>query len=239
MIKTAVVIAGGQSTRLKPLTDNKPKTMIEVNNKPILYWIIKWLKTHKIKHLVLGVGYRKEKIYEFMKTNHNFGLDVDFSEDRIDGGGTAHAFRCAIEDYVKEDNFVGMNSDELTNMNLSRLMKKHEEHKPLVTMALSPFYCRFSVVKLQNGLKITDFEYGEKLWSVPVSMGVYVLSKDILEMLPEKGSIEDSLFAHLARGKKKIIGDMLGRSETWVSVNTQKDIKEADAFIKSTYKNTK
>ena len=67
-MKTAIVIAGGESTRLKPLTDNKPKTMIEVNNKPILYWIIKWLKRHKIKHLVLAVGYKKEKIYEFMKT---------------------------------------------------------------------------------------------------------------------------------------------------------------------------
>lgn len=238
MIKTAIIIAGGESTRLKPLTDHKPKTMIEINSKPILYWIIKWLKQHKITHLVLAVGYEKEKIFEFMKANNNFGLDVDFSEDKITHGGTAHAFRCAIEDYVKDDNFVGMNSDELTNMDLSRLMEKHEKHKPLVTMALSPFYCRFSVVKLQESSRITDFAYGEKLWSVPVSMGVYVLSRDILGMLPERGSIEDSLFTRLAREKKGIIGDMLGRNETWVSVNTQKDIKEADAFIRSAHEKT-
>ncbi|MDE1870682.1 MAG: nucleotidyltransferase family protein [Candidatus Micrarchaeota archaeon] len=235
MIKTAIIIAGGESTRLKPLTDEKPKTMIPVNGKPILYWIIKWLKHHKIRHIVLGVGYKKEKIYEFMEENRNFKMEVDFSEDKISGGGTAHAFRCAIGDYIHEGNFIGMNSDELTNMNLSRLIKKHERYKPLVTMALSPFYCRFSVVKLQKGLKITDFEYGEKLWSVPVSMGVYALNRGILESLPEKGSIEDSLFTHLATNKGKIIGDMLNRNETWVSVNTQKDIKEADAFIKSLY----
>ncbi|MGI0100936.1 MAG: nucleotidyltransferase family protein [Candidatus Micrarchaeaceae archaeon] len=234
MIKTAIIIAGGESTRLKPLTDNKPKTMVEVNGKPILYWIIKWLKKHKINHLVLAVGYQKDKIFEFMEANNNFNMKVDFSEDKISGGGTAHAFKCAIENYMDgQQDFIGMNSDEITNMDLSKLIKKHERHKPLVTVALSPFYCRFSVVKLQKGSKITDFKYGEKLRSVPVSMGVYVLNRKMLDFIPERGSIEDSVFTSLAKQKDRIMGNMLADNETWVSVNTQKDIKEADAFLKS------
>jgi mannose-1-phosphate guanylyltransferase len=238
MIKTAIIIAGGESTRLKPLTDDKPKTMIEVNGKPILYWIIKWLKSHGIENLVIAVGYKKEKIHEYMELNNNFNLNVKFSEDKIAGGGTAHAFKNAIEQHVKDEDFIGMNSDELTNMDLSRLINKHEKNKPLVTMALSPFYCRFGVVKIQEDSKITDFVYGEKLWSVPVNMGVYVLNRGVLEMIPEKGSIEDDLFVGLSKKRDgKMLGDILKENETWVSVNNQKDMKEADAFLKSLNQN--
>jgi NDP-sugar pyrophosphorylase family protein len=226
------VIAGGQSTRLQPLTNDRPKTMIEVQEKPILYWILNWLKKYHIQHIVLAVGYKKEKIIEFMENNRNFGLDADFSEDKVPNGGTAHAFKCAIDSYIDDENFVGMNSDELTDMDLSRLMHNHETHKPLVTMGLSPFHCRFSVVK-QDGPWVTDFEYGEKLWSVPVSMGVYAFNKEVKSMIPETGSIEDQLFTSLAKQKnRRILGDMLDPKETWVSVNTHKDVKEADAFIK-------
>ena len=167
-----------------------------------------------------------------MEKNKNFGMQVDYSEDRIDKGGTAHAFKNSIQTYVDDDDFIGMNSDEITDMDLSRLISKHEKHKPLVTMGLSPFYCRFSVVKLEGGLNITNFEYGEKLWSVPVSMGVYAFNKEVAEIIPETGSIEDQLFTNLAKQEKgRIIGDILNKNETWVSVNTQKDIKEAEAFL--------
>ncbi len=234
MIKTAIIIAGGESTRLKPLTNDKPKTMIEVNGKPILQWITEWLKAYKIENLVLAVGYQKEKIIEFMESNNNFNMNVNYSEDRINKGGTSHAFKNAIGKLVDDTDFIGMNSDELTNMNLSRLINKHEKYKPLVTMGLSPFYCRFSVVKMQENSKITDFEYGEKLWSVPVSMGVYVLNKEITKIMPETGSIEDSVFTDLAkRNDGSIIGDILKDDETWVSINNHKDIKEAEGFLKS------
>ncbi|MGD0728516.1 MAG: nucleotidyltransferase family protein [Candidatus Micrarchaeaceae archaeon] len=234
MIKTAIIIAGGESTRLKPLTDDKPKTMINVNGKPILYWIIDWLKKYNIEHIVLGVGYKKEKIIEYMEENNNFGLSVDFSEDRIVKGGTAHAFKCAIGGNVHDDNFIGMNADELTDMDLSRLMAKHESQKPLITMALSPFYCRFSVVKTDENGNVNEFKYGEKLWTTPVSMGVYAFNKDVIDLIPETGSIEDKLFTSLAKQNNgRIIGDILNDKETWVSVNNQKDINEADAFLKS------
>ena len=235
-IKTAIIIAGGKSTRLKPLTNNKPKTMVLVNKKPILYWIIRWLKQYNINHLVLAVGFKKEKIAAYMKQNNNFGLDVNFSEDKIKEGGTAHAFKNAINNFVVDKNFIGMNSDELTNVDLSRLISKHEKYKPLVTMEIAPFHCRFGVVKLQDHSKITNFEYGERLWSVPVSMGVYAFNRAVVEIIPRKGSIEDKFFTTLAKQKSgKIRADMLKTEETWVSINTQKDIKEAEAFLKSTY----
>lgn len=225
---TAVVIAGGKGLRLMPLTQSVPKSLVEVEGKPLLYWIIKWLKTYNVKHLVIGVAYKKELIFEFMKSNDNFGLDVEYSEDLQ--GGTAQAFRLAIKNHVNDDNFIAMNGDELTNMDLNRLEREHMQHKPVVTMALTPFKCLLSTVKIREG-KVADFEYGKILEEVPVSIGIYAFSKSILEYLPEAGSIEDLTFKKLAP-QGKILAHMLEGKEEWITVNTQKDITEASAALK-------
>ncbi len=226
---TAVVIAGGKGLRLMPLTQDVPKSLVEVGGKPLLYWIIKWLKSYQVKHLVIGVAYKKEKIFEFMKSNANFGLDVDYSEDKE--GGTAQAFRLAIKDHVSDEDFFAMNGDELTNMDLKRLEREHTQNKPIVTMALTPFKCRLSVVKLKDS-KVADFEYGKILEDVPVSIGVYAFNRRILDYIPESGSIEDQVFKRLAP-EGKVLAHMLKGNEEWITVNTQKDITEAEAVLKS------
>lgn len=230
MIKTAVIIAGGEGSRLWPLTNDKPKAMVEVNGKPLLYWDIEWLKSYGIEHIVVGVAYHKEKIVEYLHQNDNFGLKIDISEHTVDGG-TAEAFNLAITRFIRDENFVGMNCDELTNMDLSKLVAIHEAKKPLLTMALAPFYCRFSVVNFDNDLRIHDFQYGKKLKSLPVSMGVYVFNKNIVSHIPKSGSIEDTTFVDLVKANQ-VLGSMLSDNEYWVSVNTIKDIKEAEAEIK-------
>ena len=230
MIKTAIIIAGGEGSRLWPLTADKPKAMAEVLGRPLLYWDINWLKSYNIKHIVVGVAYHKEKIIDYLHENNNFDLDIDISEHTVDGG-TAEAFNLAISRYVNDKDFIGMNCDELTNMDLSKLVEFHEQKKPLITMALAPFYCRFSVVDFGTDSKINNFQYGKKIKSLPVSMGVYVFSRKVIDEIPKKGSIEDLTFAKLV-SSGKIIGHMLDDSEYWVSVNTVKDLKEAETEIK-------
>jgi len=231
MIKTAVVIAGGEGSRLRPFTYNKPKTLIKIGGKPILQWIIELLKSYGIKHIILGVAYKKEKIYQFMKNNNNFGLKVDFSEHTVEGG-TAQAFKFAIERFVTDSTFLGINGDELTNINIFKLVEKHEMHKPLVTMALAPFHCRFSVVKFERDHKITEFEYGAKLRDIPISIGLYVFNHQILNHIPSRGSIEDLVFAKLAK-EGKMRAYMLSAEEDWISINTMKDLNEAEGKIKA------
>ena len=233
-MKTAVIIAGGEGSRLKPLTDDRPKTLVHVAGKPILYWIIRWLKSYKIDHLVLGVAYKKEKIYEFMKENEDFELDVDISEHTVEGG-TAEAFRLAIKRFVDDESFIGMNGDELTNLNVDSLLKKHKKYNPFITIGLSPFMCRFAVVKTGKDEKIVDFQYGKLLKDVPVSIGVYAMNRDIYDHIPETGSFEDLVLAKLAK-KDKVMGYMLSGDEHWTSINTQKDIKDAEDIEKHFWK---
>lgn len=229
IIKTAVIIAGGSGERLLPLTVDKPKAMVKLNGKPILYWMIQWLKRNGIKNLVIGVAYKKEKIISYMKRNKGFGLSYKISEHTSEGG-TAEAFRLAISRYVNDECFLGTNCDEITSMDISNLARMHIHKNKLVTIAIAPFHCRFSVVNTKNGV-IENFHYGHKLSEIPVSIGIYVFNRDILDYLPGTGSIEDDVFTKLAP-QKMLASYMIQGNEDWISVNTVKDAKEAERLLR-------
>lgn len=226
MIKTAVIIAGGEGSRLKPLADNKPKAMVEINGQPMLYWIIRWLKFHGIKNLVIGVAYKKERIFEFMRKNRNFGLQVNFSVHTLEGG-TAQGFKLAISRFIQDENFLAMNCDEVTNMDIGNLVRVHETKKPLVTMALAPFHCRFSVVENSADGLISGFKYGHILEDVLVSIGIYVFNSKVLDYIPSTGSIEDAVFSRLAK-KRMMAAYRLRGNEQWISVNNVKNVREVE-----------
>ncbi|MDE1870248.1 MAG: nucleotidyltransferase family protein [Candidatus Micrarchaeota archaeon] len=226
MIKTAVIIAGGSSQRLRPLTDNKPKTLVEVKGKPILYWIIQWLKKHQIEHVVLGVAYKKEMIYDYMNANRNFGLKVDFSEHTVEGG-TAQGFKLAIKRFVDDEDFLAMNGDELTNLDIGKLYEAHKKNNAIVTLASAPFHCRFSVLKIGDEGKIVGFERDMRLHNAPVHIGVNMFNKRILNHIPDTGGIEELVFKKLADENNGAYAYMLPEHESWMSINTQKDLEEA------------
>ncbi len=230
MLETAVVIAGGEGSRLYPLTADKPKTLVEVAHKPLFYWVVRWLKANGIRKLVVGVAYKKEKMYEYLKENDNFGLEVKVSEHTVEGG-TAQAFKLAISRHVKEDDFIAMNSDELTNMRLSHLVDVHLKYKPTATLCLSNFYCKFSVVETDRLNFASSFVYGKKLPDTYISNGIYVFNRRILDHIPDRGSMEDDVFKKLVT-KNQIATYKMSDQEDWVSVNSVKDIKEANLKLK-------
>ena len=77
----ALILAGGMGKRLRPLTDNKPKPMIPISNKPILEWQIMWLKSHNIREVVFCTGYMSENITEYFVDGEKFGVSIEFSNE--------------------------------------------------------------------------------------------------------------------------------------------------------------
>ena len=138
MLKTAVIIAGGEGTRLGDLAKDKPKTLVNIAGRPLLYWTIDWLKSQGIDHLVIGVAYKKEKIYEFMEKKKNFGIPKVEYRSHNTLGSTGQAFRHCIEGVVDDEIFLGMHSDDLTNMDIAAMIAEHMRHRPVLTMGLAP-----------------------------------------------------------------------------------------------------
>ena len=137
MIKKALIFAAGKGTRLKPFTDSHPKALALVNDVPLLERNIKYLQNFGITEFVINVHHFGEQIVEFLEKNNHFGAKIDISDEKNElletGGGLLFA-----QKYLEnEENFLIMNADILTDLNIHELVKFHETHLPLATLAVS------------------------------------------------------------------------------------------------------
>jgi len=225
----AVVLAGGAGVRLHPLTTDSPKAMLPIAGKPILQWILEWLARQGMGRVVVGVAYQKEKIMDYFQDGSRFGLDLVYSTHTVEGG-TAEGFRLAIERHVHDDTFIAMNGDELCNINLESLLAYHGKHKSTATVCVSPLRSPFGVVVMDDDNRILEFQEKSLVGSVYVSMGIYVFQREILRYLPERGDLERTTFVSLAKERKL---QAYRHSGLWITVNTLKDLKEADRILSS------
>ena len=223
-IETAVILVGGAGLRMRPFTEDLPKCMIPLQGKPLIHWIINWLKCYGFKHIVMGVAYRKEVVMDYLKENTQ-GLKIDFSEHTVEGE-TGEGFRLAISRFVKDEDFLAMNGDEITNLNLERLEELHIKNKPVATIAVAPMRSPFGVLTL-DGDDIVGFKEKILLEDMPISIGVYMFNQEILSYIPQTGSIERTVFPLLAQ-KRLLKACRLKPNELWLTINSVKDLSLAE-----------
>jgi len=228
-VRTAVVLVGGSGLRMRPLTEDIPKCMIPLRGKPLLYWTLTWLKGNGFDHVVLGVSYLKEMVIDYVRKNE-FGLKVDFSEHTQEGE-TGEGFRLAIKRHVRDEDFLAMNGDELTNLNLEKFVDFHLEQKGVATIAVSPMRSPFAVLEV-SGNDIVEFKEKPLLEDKLVSAGIYVFNRSISQYLPEVGSMEKLTFSVLARNRT-LKAYRLTASERWLTVNSVKDLITAEKELAS------
>ena len=209
---------------MHPFTKDMPKCMIPLHGKPLLYWTLTRLKSYGFKNIALGVAYRKEVVINYIKKNP-IGVNVNFSEHTVEGE-TAEGFRLAIERYVNDENFLAMNGDELTNLNLQKFAASHLKHKPVATIAVSPMQSPFGILEI-NGNDIVGFKEKPILEDKLVSIGVYIFNRAILDYLPIKGAIEKTTFPLLAKNRL-LKAYRLDKNERWLTINSIKDLSVAE-----------
>jgi mannose-1-phosphate guanylyltransferase len=223
-IRTAVVLVGGSGLRMYPLTEDLPKCMVPLRGKPLLYWTMSWLREEGFDHVVLGVSYHKEVVINYVNENR-LGIKVDFSEHTQEGE-TGEGFRLAIKRHVNDDNFLAMNGDEFTNINLEKFVDFHFAQKSVATIAVSPMRSPFAVLEL-NGNDIVEFKEKPLLEDKLINAGIYVFNHAISNYLPTMGAIEKTAFPALAE-KRLLKAYRLGKEEKWLTINSVKDLSLAE-----------
>lgn len=227
----AVILAGGFGKRLKPLTDEKPKPMIEVLDKPIIEWQIRWLKSHGINDIILCVGYMKEHIVNYVGSGSKLGINAYYTVEDTPLG-TGGALKNAESLLSKEERFFMLNGDILTNINPLRL--KDELSKDLVaTLAVVPLPSPFGIVQIGDDSKVLGFAEKPKLTEFWINAGVYCMSKEIFKYLPESGNIETTALPTLAKDKK--LKAVKFEEKFWRSIDSHKDIEEASKEVGSLF----
>ncbi len=225
----ALILAGGLGERLRPYTEKIPKPLLEVAGKPILFWQIEWLKKHNVDHIVLAVGYLGEKIEETIGDGSQFSVKVDYSyeKEKLGTGGAIKNARSFLEDAKK---FFVINGDIITNINLTKLSDK-VENSVIGGIAVVPLPSPYGIIKFDETTGvIKSFVEKPKLPDYWINAGIYILKREILDMLPDKGDIEKTTFPKLAEEKKLIAVPF--NEVYWKSVDTHKDIKEAAKILK-------
>ncbi len=192
----AVIMAGGEGSRLRPLTIGRPKPMIPLVNKPILVHILDLLRRHGITDVVITVQYMAELIQSYFGDGHEFDMRVRYSLESVPLG-TAGGVKLAAR-YIQSDPFLVISGDALTDIDLKQLIDFHRQMGAPATVALARVGN-----PLEYGLVVTDktgriVRFVEKPgWSDVVSdtvnTGIYVLNREVLDLF-EEGQVFD--FSH-------------------------------------------
>ncbi|MFH1722565.1 MAG: sugar phosphate nucleotidyltransferase [Candidatus Altiarchaeota archaeon] len=203
-IKKALILAGGEGSRMRPFTYEMPKGLIPVQGKPLLQHILELLRKSELRDVIISIGYMGEKIKEYFGNGSKFGLNISYVEEK-EPLGTAGCLRLAKE-HLKEP-FLMFNGDVIANINLPDMVSFHEENNAIATIALTPVEdpSRYGMAHLR-GPKILSFEEKpKKKKGEPqlVNAGIYILNPEVIDYLPNgKSMMETDLFPKLAKEGK-------------------------------------
>ena len=218
----AIILAGGRGKRLKQVTDYVPKSLIPLNNIPIIEWQIRYLKKFGIKKIIICTGYKTEQIENYLDLKNNFGIKIQFSKEKSPLG-TGGAIKQAAK-FVKENSFFIINGDVITNIDLTKLKQKQN------SIAAIPLKTKFGVLNLKDD-KIIKFNEKKEIPNLWMNAGIYYLSKNIIKDLPKIGDLEKTIFPIYA--KKGKLSNVKFLNTLWYSIDSYKDMEGCSAEIKS------
>lgn len=133
----ALIFAAGKGTRLKPFTDHHPKALAKVNDVPLLERNIKYLKGFGITDFVINIHHFGDQIVTFLKKNDNFGCKIEISDESDELLETGGGLIFAKEFLNHGEDFLIMNADILTKINIDDFVSYHKEIKDFATLAVS------------------------------------------------------------------------------------------------------
>jgi mannose-1-phosphate guanylyltransferase len=219
----AVVLVGGEGTRLRPLTLTIPKQMLPVGRRPMIERVLENLYRHGIDEVVLSLGYRPDAFLEAYPDGRcaNVNLHYAVEAEPLD---TAGAVRFAALEAGIDDTFVVINGDVLTDLDISELVHFHSERQAGATIALTPVDdpSAFGVVSTDESGRVTAFIEKPAPDEAPTNLinaGTYVLDPSVLQRIPggRRVSIERETFpALVAEGSLYA----LASEADWLDVGT-------------------
>src|ERR1017187_6362840 len=169
----AVIMAGGEGTRLRPLTSNQPKPMLPMANIPMMEHVVNLLRQHGFEDIVVTVAFMANAIRTYFGDGSEFGVRMVYAAEETPLG-TAGSVRNARDELTER--FLVISGDVLTDIDLTSMMQFHEKNKALATLALC------AVEKPGWGQVFSD----------TINTGIYVLEPEIFDLIPEGRAVDFS-----------------------------------------------
>ncbi|NPE30881.1 NDP-sugar synthase [Methanococcoides sp. SA1] len=230
----ACIMCGGEGTRLRPLTFERPKPSIPILNKPSVVHLIEHLAKEGFTEIVITVGYMAEKIEESLRDGSMYGVHIDYvyEEKKL---GTAGSVKNA-EEYLKDEPFLIVGGDHVMDLNLRNMYRAHEKNDAIVTIGLMSIDDpqEFGIADMNVNNRIHRFLEkpgpGE-IFSNLASTGIYMCSPEIFDWIPEGKQYDfakDLFPALMSQGKN--INGMLKRGH-WTDIGSAAAYRKAQRWM--------
>ncbi len=222
----AVILCGGKGLRLRPLTDNTPKPLIKIHNKPILYYIIKQLQKNNIKEFIIATGYKSKKIEGFMKK------EFKNLKYKIVNSGNASILK-RIKDclsFIPEDFFLCY-GDTISDINLKKIEKNHREEPFYATITSYPINIPFGVMKINKKGIVNSFVEKPILNEV-MNIGYFYFTKETHKIIKQNKSLIE-VIKYLIKLKK--LKSYMHKG-IHITINTVAELEYANKNITKVFK---
>tara|TARA_B100000609_G_scaffold196759_2_gene192686 strand:+ start:232 stop:951 length:720 start_codon:yes stop_codon:yes gene_type:complete len=223
---TTVILCGGMGMRLRPLTNNIPKPLINIKNKPILYYIIKHLKKYQCDDFIIAAGYKSKKICDYMKNNFK-----SLNYKIIDSGNVDILTR--IKDSIKQTSkdIIVCYGDTISNVNIDNLIDFYGNINDKVVISSFPITIPFGVMEIDKKSNVMSFKEKPILREV-MNIGYYYIPRNLHKyVLKQKDML--SMLANLTKHKKL---RCFKHDGIHITVNTLNELSNAEQNIQGILK---
>src|SRR3989454_6928663 len=230
----AVVMAGGEGSRLRPLTIRRPKPMVPIAGKPVMEHILNLLKRHGITEVIVTVQYLASNIEDYFGNGSQFGMRITYSREDVPLG-TAGSVKNAEEQLTEP--FLVISGDALTDYNLKDIIDYHQEKKALATLTLAHVHnpLEYGVIITNEEGHITQFlekpSWGE-VFSDTINTGIYVLDPKIFSYFEKNKPFDFSqeLFPMMLKNGDPLYG-YIAEKGYWCDVGNLPEYMRANADV--------
>jgi mannose-1-phosphate guanylyltransferase/phosphomannomutase len=232
----AVVMAGGEGARLRPMTANQPKPLLPVVNRPIMEHVLRLLRRHGFSETVVTVQFLASMVRNYFGDGEDFGMSLQYATEEMPLG-TAGSVRNA-QDALRDGPFLVISGDALTDMDLSDLVRFHKDNGALVTVGLTrvPDPLEFGIVIADDDGRIQRFlekpTWGQ-VFSDTVNTGIYVMEPEVLDEVASGEMVDWSgqVFPRLLKRGAPLFGCVA--DAYWEDVGTHQSYMKAQADVLS------
>ena len=215
-----MILAAGEGSRLRALTDVCPKVLMPVVNRPVIARIIELLKVHGVREIVVNAHHHYQKIIDYLKGGNPFGvrMEVRIEKEILGTGGGIKNTR----DFWDKDPFIVINGDILTDIDLRRVYEFHMKRNNLLTMVLHDFPI-YNKVRADNDMNIVSIGPGTNLDGALAFTGIQVINPEVLDLIPDnkRCSIKECYRRLIDLGKP--IRGYLATGHRWIDIGTIPD----------------
>jgi mannose-1-phosphate guanylyltransferase / phosphomannomutase len=232
----AVVMAGGEGTRLRPMTSSQPKVLLPIATRPVMEHVLHLLKRHGFTETVVTVQFLASLIRNYFGDGEELGMHLQYATEESPRG-TAGSVKNAEEE-LRNERFLVISGDALTDIDLTDLVRWHEERGALVTVCLTrvPDPLEFGITILDEDGRVDRFlekpTWGQ-VFSDTVNTGIYVMEPEVFDYVPADDNVDWSadVFPALIAADKPVYGYVA--DGYWQDVGTQESYFAAQADVLS------